>query len=89
MACCRGTWTGTACVVSGDILKVRHELHAEGQAFHRCYADDNYATNGCICQCADAAADFTDVNRFNTAAPVDDGDSGDGDGDDYGGGGFA
>jgi hypothetical protein len=70
MACCRGTWTGTACVVSGNILKVRHELHADGQAFHRCYADDNHATNGCICQCADAAADFTDVNRFNTAAPA-------------------
>ena len=66
MACCRGTWTGNACTVSGDILSVKHDLHADGQAFHRCYADDNHATNGCICQCADAAGDFTTGNRHYT-----------------------
>ena len=71
MACCRGTWTAAGqCTPTGTILATKHRLHADTtQAFHRCYADDNHA-NGCICQCADAANDFTTDNMHYTTAPA-------------------
>jgi hypothetical protein len=73
MLCCKGTWTGagtaSTCTVSdvtGEILATKHRLHADSTAaFHRCYEDPHHA-NGCICQCADAAADFTTGNRHYT-----------------------
>jgi hypothetical protein len=68
MTCCLGTWAGDSCTVdTASTINVRHS----GQAsFHRCYQDVHHGTNGCVCQCADAADDFTDANMYNTPEVV-------------------
>jgi hypothetical protein len=76
MVCCRGTWStgvgslgivpGATCAPGGDVIYAKHILHPSSDATtHRCYADANHA-NGCICQCADATADYTTANKYYT-----------------------
>jgi hypothetical protein len=63
MSCCLGTWssaTPAVCTINAAAtitFKAKRAATA-GVPFHRCYKDQ-FHTNGCHCQCATAAADFT------------------------------